>query len=75
MAVYETPTNGGKANAIEVVAVNGRGKGDEQEWIVLTDDSDPGLVVVISWNGQAFEEVSRVELMQGDGASHAVWLE
>ncbi|GHJ87651.1 hypothetical protein NliqN6_4053 [Naganishia liquefaciens] len=74
-AVYETPTNGGKANAIEVVAVNGRGKGDEREWIVLTDDSDPGLVVVISWNGEAFEEVSRVELMQGDGASHAVWLE
>lgn len=75
-AVWETPTSGGKANAIEVIDVKGRdgGLGDEKDWIVLTD-SEQGLVMVIAWDGEAFEEVSRVQLMHGDGASHAVWLE
>ncbi|KAJ9125868.1 hypothetical protein QFC24_002652 [Naganishia onofrii] len=83
-AVFRTPTSGGKANAIEVIAVNGRGRRfeaegegqgrEEMDWIVLTD-SEQGLVLVISWNGHEFREVSRVKMMEGDGASHAVWLE
>lgn len=86
-AVFRTPTSGGKANAIEVVAVNGRGRRttddsgssasserEEMDWIVLTD-SEQGLVLVISWDGHEFHEVSRVKMEEGDGASHAVWLE
>ncbi|KAJ9121699.1 hypothetical protein QFC22_002319 [Naganishia vaughanmartiniae] len=86
-AVWRTPTSGGKANAIEVIAVNGRGRHaegagegegergrEEMDWIVLTD-SEQGLVLVISWDGHEFKEVSRVQMDEGDGASHAVWLE
>jgi carboxy-cis,cis-muconate cyclase len=73
-AVFETPTSGGKANAIEVIATNGRGKEGEEDWLVLTD-SEQGLCLVIGWDGERFEEVSRVQMMEGDGASHAVWLE
>jgi carboxy-cis,cis-muconate cyclase len=73
-AVYQTPTSGGKANAIEVIQVNGRGTEGEKEWIVLTDDEE-GWVVVISWDGIKLEEVTRVKLLPSDGASHAVWLE
>lgn len=73
-AVFETPTNGGRANAIEVIETRGRGHADEKEWIVLTDEQE-GLVLVISWDGAQFEEISRVELEKGDGASHAVWLD
>jgi carboxy-cis,cis-muconate cyclase len=74
-AIFQTPTSGGRANAIEVIQTHGRGKDEhEVEWLVLTDEQD-GLVLVISWNGTSFEQVSRVELLPGDGASHAVWLE
>jgi carboxy-cis,cis-muconate cyclase len=73
-AVFQTPTSGGRANAIEVIETRGRGRGDELEWIVLTDEEER-LVLVISWNGVEFVEVSRVQLEEGDGASHAVWLE
>ncbi|KAJ9102495.1 hypothetical protein QFC21_002895 [Naganishia friedmannii] len=86
-AVYRTPTSGGKANAIEVIAVNGRGRQvvapsssdasearEEMDWLVLTD-SEQGLVLVISWDGYDFREISRVKMEEGDGASHAVWLE
>lgn len=51
-----------------------RGFPDEKEWIVLTD-SELGLVLIISWDGVEFKEVSRVKLEEGDGASHAVWLD
>lgn len=74
-AIWETPTSGGKANAIEVVAVNGRGgRPEEKDWIVLTDGEE-GMVLVLSWDGVKFDEVSRVHMMEGDMASHAVWLE
>lgn len=74
-AIFETPTSGGKANAIEVLPAQGRGGAKEdEEWLVLTD-SEQGLVLVISWDGIRFEEVSRVKLEEGDGASHAVWVE
>lgn len=73
-AVFETPTSGGKANAIEILDVKGRGDGNEKEWLVLTD-SEKGLVLIISWDGKDFKEVSRLQLEEGDGASHAVWVE
>lgn len=74
-ATFETPTSGGKANAIEVLPARGRGQaGEKEEWLVLTD-SEQGLVLIVSWDGKRFEEVSRVQLEHGDGASHAVWVE
>jgi carboxy-cis,cis-muconate cyclase len=74
VAAYQTPTSGGKANAIEVTAVNGRGRNGELDWIALTDGEE-GFVEVLSWDGEKFDEVDRVGLEQGDLASHAVWLE
>lgn len=54
--------------------LQGEGEAEEKDWIVLTD-SEQGLVLVLSWDGEKFQEVSRVKMMEGDGASHAVWLE
>jgi carboxy-cis,cis-muconate cyclase len=73
-ASYQTPTSGGKANAIEVTATNGRGKEGELDWLVLTDGEE-GFVMVLGWDGERFEEVDRVQFEDGDMASHAIWLD
>ncbi len=73
-ATYQTPTSGGKANAIEVTAAHGRGTPGELDWIVLTDGEE-GFVMVLGWDGREFSEIDRVPLQEGDLASHAIWLD
>ena len=71
---YETPTSGGKANAIETFPFHLEGSEGRNDWIVLTDDID-GWVWVLEWDGKKIEEVAGVRLeAEGTGASHAVWL-
>lgn len=68
LAMWETPTSGGWANAIQPgPTVNGI------EYIALTD-SDEGLVMVLSWDGEKFKEAARAKLDDGVGPATAVWL-
>jgi carboxy-cis,cis-muconate cyclase len=88
-ATFETPSSGGKANAIEWApryplmaspeeqgGVDGSG---EHDLAVLTDD-EQGHVLVLSWDGSDLKELARVTLPgtgddgRPEGASHAVWL-
>jgi len=77
---WETPTSGGRANAIEL---RPKDKGDGL-WIVLTDDDDHAsgpAVRVLDWsaeNGisQAAEWPRHGEReVKVEGASHAIWLD
>ena len=68
ISIWETPTSGGWANAIQPGPIV-----DGKEYIVLTD-SEEGLVMVLSWNGQEFEEAARARLDEGAGVATAVWL-
>lgn len=84
---YETPSSGGKANAIEFAPSPASvgasvGTGDERkgkDLAVLTDD-EQGWVLVLEWDGSDLREMSRVRLPGTDedgkqeGASHAIWL-
>lgn len=66
--LWETPTSGGWANAIQPgPTVEGI------EYLALTD-SEKGLVFVLSWNGREIKEVARTKLDEGAGAATAVWL-
>ena len=68
LAMWETPTSGGWANAIQPgPTVHGI------EYIALTD-SDEGLVMVLSWDGREFKEAARAKLDEGVGPATAVWL-
>ncbi|KAH0578956.1 hypothetical protein H2248_003138 [Termitomyces sp. 'cryptogamus'] len=80
---WQTPTSGGKANALDVISKS-QGEG-EGVWILLTDDDEitegPG-VWVLEWDGWGTGGVRAVvgwpppgqaETMQG--GSHAVWLD
>ena len=68
IALWETPTSGGWANAIQPGPTI-----DGIEYIALTD-SEEDLVMVLSWDGKSFAEVSRVKVDEGAGAATAVWL-
>lgn len=72
--MYETPTSGGWANAVEPcfeqVELEEGGKG---ELLVLTDEEE-GWVFMITWGeGRGFDEVARLKLPVGKAAT-AVWL-
>ncbi len=41
----------------------------------MLTDGEEGFVMVLGWDGERFEEVDRVELEEGDMASHAIWLD
>ena len=83
--LYETPTSGGKANAIalapyRISSAPSCGGTEGVEWLALTDDEE-GYVFIIEWSAErgTFEEIARVELgLDNDGkpatASHAIWL-
>jgi carboxy-cis,cis-muconate cyclase len=68
LAMWQTPTSGGWANAIQPGPTV-----DGIEYIALTD-SDEGLVMVLSWDGRQFSEAARAKLDGGVGAATAVWL-
>lgn len=84
-SLYETPTSGGKANAISLAPYHvsssaASGGREGVEWLVLTDD-EQGYVFMIEWDAErgTFEEISRMKLgLDDEGkavmASHAVWL-
>jgi carboxy-cis,cis-muconate cyclase len=85
---FETPTSGGKANALDVRA---KEDSDGGMWILLTDDDDQaasgegGGVRVLEWDGWGKGNVSVVaewppqnDASQGEtmlGGSHAIWLD
>jgi carboxy-cis,cis-muconate cyclase len=68
LAMWETPTSGGWANAIQPGPTV-----DGIEYIALTD-SEEGLVMVLSWDGREFKEAARAKLDGDVGAATAVWL-
>lgn len=86
---YQTPTFGGKANAVEAFPFHAAKWGEdevkvEKDWIVLTDDGE-GWVWVLEWDGreETLTQVAGVQLGRQEGAteeekdtgaSHAVWL-
>lgn len=52
---FQTPTSGGKANAIDILS---KGKGEDGLWILLTDDDEvtasphgAGAIRVLEWDG------------------------
>lgn len=81
--VYQTPTSGGKANAIEWAPRYHQDEfhddEQEQDLLVLTDD-EQGYLLVMEWDGNDLKEMARSKLPGKDGegneegASHAVWL-
>lgn len=83
LAIHETRTSGGLANAVEP-APKGLynksprlGKGPGEEFVALTD-SEEGWVVILGWDGERLREVAAVKLKGEDGsvvgAATAVWL-
>jgi carboxy-cis,cis-muconate cyclase len=83
---WRTPTSGGKANAIELIArpaINGNDGEDEGVYVVLTDDDERSAagVRVLEWTPtEGFGVVAEwpsteegPEVMEG--GSHAVWLD
>ena len=75
--IWETPTSGGLANAIEPAPWR-KGKQDDVEYLAMTD-SEEGLVFVLSFDGEEIKEVARLNLGKTDegevvGAATAVWL-
>jgi carboxy-cis,cis-muconate cyclase len=66
--MWETPTSGGWANAIQPGPTV-----DGIEYIALTDSAE-GLVMVLSWDGREFKEAARAKLDEGVGPATAVWL-
>lgn len=83
---WETPTSGGKANAIDILSKSLKCDPEENEiWILLTDDSPQavddviGGVRVLEWDGfetGGVKEVAKYPDGEGEmrGGSHAVWL-
>lgn len=75
LAMYETATSGGWANAIQPGPTVGG-----VEYIAMTD-SEVGFVFVFAWDGREIREVTRVDLNEGGelqgkarhGAATAVW--
>ncbi|KAB8360929.1 hypothetical protein FH972_024661 [Carpinus fangiana] len=75
--MYETPTSGGWANAVEPAPRGGVSAADEKEYLALTD-SEEGWVFVLSFDGNKIREEARVNLGKSGGniagAATAVWL-
>ncbi|GAA5900262.1 hypothetical protein JCM5296_003024 [Sporobolomyces johnsonii] len=71
LCLWETPTSGGWANAVQPAPGSYNEEG--VEYLALTD-SEEGLVMVLSWDGKEVKEVARAQLENGAGAATAVWL-
>ena len=75
--IWETPTSGGIANAIEPAPWQTE-QDESAEYLALTD-SEEGWVSMLCFDGQAVREVAKVNLGRTDdglvvGAATAVWL-
>ena len=77
--IWETPTSGGLANAIEPAPWR-KGQKDEIEYLAMTDSED-GFVFMLSFDGKEIKETARLNLEKTDegevevvGAATAVWL-
>ncbi|CAK3998606.1 Muconate cycloisomerase 1 [Lecanosticta acicola] len=75
--IWETPTSGGLANAIELAPWQ-KGQSEDVEYMALTD-SQEGWVSVLSFDGKKINEVAKVNLGKTEegkvvGAATAVWL-
>ena len=72
--MWETPTSGGWANAIQP-APRGTAGRDDTEYMSLTD-GEIGMVMILGFSGKTgrFSELARVRLDEGAGAATAVWL-
>ncbi|KAI1609409.1 Lactonase, 7-bladed beta-propeller-domain-containing protein [Exophiala viscosa] len=68
LCMYQTPTSGGWANAIQPGPTI-----DGIEYLALTD-SEEGYVFVLSWDGSHIKEVARARLDEGASTATAVWL-
>lgn len=76
VAMWETPTSGGWANAVEPAfeGISTLSKNGGRDLLALTD-SEEGWVMVLSWDGKECQELARVKLENGAGAATAVWLD
>ncbi|KAK5118287.1 hypothetical protein LTR62_002800 [Meristemomyces frigidus] len=75
--IWETPTSGGLANAVEPAPWQ-KGQSDDVEYLALTDSKD-GWVFVLSFDGKNVNEVARLSLGKTEEgevaqAATAVWL-
>ncbi|KAK3058617.1 hypothetical protein LTR09_000182 [Extremus antarcticus] len=75
--MWQTPTSGGLANAIEP-APWPKGKQDDVEYLAMTD-SQEGWVFMLSFDGKEIREVARLNMGKTDdgkvvGCATAVWL-
>ncbi|KAK3702222.1 hypothetical protein LTR37_015054 [Vermiconidia calcicola] len=75
--IWETPTSGGLANAIEPAPWQ-KGQDEGVEYLAMTD-SEEGWVFMLSFDGNEISEVARLNLGKTDdggvvGAATAVWL-
>jgi carboxy-cis,cis-muconate cyclase len=75
--IWETPTSGGLANAIEPAPWR-KGQNEDEEFLAMTD-SEEGLVFILSFDGKNVKEAARLSLGKTDdgdvvGAATAVWL-
>ncbi|BGP07127.1 hypothetical protein JCM10049v2_002957 [Rhodotorula toruloides] len=71
LCLWETPTSGGWANAVEPAP--GAYNKSDCEYVALTD-SEEGLVMILGWDGKEIREIARTKLEGGAGAATAVWL-
>lgn len=74
--MWQTPTSGGIANAVEPAPLDALatfGVNEGIEYLALTDSLE-GLVLVLRFDGQTLSEAARVKLPGGVQAATAVWL-
>ncbi|KAK3071611.1 hypothetical protein LTR53_008322 [Teratosphaeriaceae sp. CCFEE 6253] len=78
LCIWETPTSGGIANAIEPAPWQKRQEDGDEEYLALTD-SEEGWVSILGFDGRRLSEVARLSLGKTEGgevvqAATAVWL-
>ena len=76
--IWETPTSGGWANAVEPAPRLHGNDGEEVQYLALSD-SEEGFVFILSFDGSKIAEVARCKLEPEEagmvaGAATAVWL-
>ncbi|GAA5994116.1 lactonase family protein [Rhodotorula paludigena] len=73
LCLWETPTSGGWANAVEPAPSAYNDGASGLEYVALTDSAE-GLVMILSFDGKEIKEVARTKLAGGAGAATVVWL-